>query len=282
MTAFEKQIIEIFNEGDHIVSVIRKHHFEKELANSFSVIMKEIDRGEYSVLPNLVGSVLVTINDKLRVINGEDKHILEQVSKILFEDPIHRLKQTKEGKECLSQCSYALEATCQYKGYDFQELNRMLELREFQVVRRNYTLKLPYYDWQSGNLTELDGLTRDLKDKEIIDGVINFKKLFSPITTNNFKFTAKREKIDYLLILFSILKQMNLIKPKVLSGHFSPIEQFGLDNGEKLFQKKPNKLMEKLKRDQARYTRIHNEILRSVKFNCANSIETMERQPRKS
>lgn len=276
---FERLILNEFLEGDRIVRTLRKYQFESDLENSFRAIVELIEQSKYDQIPNLVGAVLVTINDRLRRIDDkEDKLILEQLSKELFIDSVRLLKQTEEGRKCLSHSTEGLKKICEIKRYDFIELNRILELDHFHVVRIQSKNKFPYYDWQSGNVNELNELAKDLQDKQIINGVINFKRLFNPINNLEFRFKAHKEKVDHLLVLFQILKEKKLIKPKVLSGHFIPLSQYGRDNENILFEKKPNKLMEKLKRDKALHTKIHHEMEQCIRYNCKQSLAIVERQ----
>ena len=99
--------------------------------------------------------------------------------------------------------------------------------------------KYPYYQWL-GYDYELNDLIYTLKDKGILIRVKGFRYLFRPIKTS-FHFYALRERIDELVIIFDILKEKGLIRPKIVSGHFTPLARYGVDNeGSILFQIPPN------------------------------------------
>ncbi len=118
--------------------------------------------------------------------------------------------------------------------------------------------KYPYYQWL-GYDYELNDLIYVLKDKGILTRVKGFRNLFRPVK-RPFKYYANAGKVDDLVIVFDILKDKSLIKPKILSGHFTPLARYGVDNEEStLFRKPPNKIHEYLKRDNNVYVRIRDK-----------------------
>lgn len=274
MTRFQNIIIKQFVDGESIVEIAIKYDFEGAFAPGLFLIDKYIKSGQFDELPTLVGSILVSTNEILcGISNLEHKNTLEELAKILLAGSVTALKQNEASKDILLKCSAALKQTCELKGYDFLELSSLLSLESYQVVKRveGNELKRPFYDW-CGSPEELIELSKDVQSKNIINGLVAFRALFKPIIKADFTFSANQSKIEELLVLFLVLKELKLIKPRITSGHFRPLEQFGIDNGRKLFESRPNKVLEKLKRNKARYDSIYRSMENLVKGNCAHSL----------
>jgi hypothetical protein len=281
-TEFEHFLIDHYFDGESIVATVRKFDFEHDLFMAFDRLKSFISDKEFDRIPLVIGAILVTINDKLRTVQDANaKVILEELARTTFEGQIIDLKKSEIGKKCLIKCAKVLKETCELKGYNYETLNKLLNLERMILIPFNQDDKRAlghcYYDWCSNDLDELDELASDL-NKVVIDGVLNFKRLFRPIQDNKFTFKAYRSKLDELVVLFSVLKELELVKPRKISGHFTPLERYGTDNGKKLFDIKPHKVLERIKRNSKRYDALYTKMRETVESNCKESIERMEGQ----
>lgn len=281
-TEFERLLDEKFVDADRIIPVIRKHDFENFLHKSLSSFLNLIEAGELDEVPNQVGGVLVHINQKFRNISDKNEvELLENVIAHLFQELISRLYESEVGKTCVTTCSKALKTACEMHDYNYDELSRLLNLGPGAVrIRYLKPRKSYYYTWVecAAALNELDELSKDLKDKKIIGGVTNFKRIFKKIEQEH-TFDAHENKAEHLVILFDILKRKKIVKARGGSGHFAPLVQCAVDNGKKIFENNPpNKVHERIKRRKDDYHRIYKELDDCVTVNCPVSIATTMRQ----
>lgn len=268
-TPLEKIIKETYLEWEKIIETVRKHNFEESLYPSFKKVTGLIETKSYNSIPNVVGTLLTTINDKLSQVKDKEKEILEELASELFVAQITILNTTKEGKLCWKKCVPVLKDTCEFKGYDFEALSRLLKIDFVKItspISQNKSNTLPYYEWL-GKKNELSELLRDIKDKQWIRNINEFKKIFTPLTDINYKFSAPTENKEKLLMLFTALKASNLIMPKRNKGHLYPLSCYGMDFDKKLFEKEPKRYMETLKRKKVEYDSVLAEVQKIIRLN---------------
>lgn len=269
LTLFEQYIENEYFNSEFMVFTVRKYKFESHFYPGFRTVNDLIENQKFDIIPKLVGSLLTTINDKLSQIKGEEKEILEKLAGELFSDQISILNSTVEGQKCWEKCLPILETTCEFKGYDFGELSKYLNFNFIKKPQQKISDKqviLPYYDWV-GNKNKLYELINDLKSKQWIRNVNEFKKIFNPIINQQYKFCASSLNKEKLLVLFSELKKQNLIIPRKTNGHLYPLFLYGVDLEKKLFEKEPKRYLENLKRKKLEYATVLDEVNRLIRLN---------------
>lgn len=275
ISPFETLISNVYIDHIEIIVTIRKYSFETTLYPILTKVDEYITSGRFDALPLIVGTLLTTINDKLALISGKEKSILEELASELFKEQISVLNSTEEGRSCWQKCLPIIEETCDFKGYDFLSLSQLVG---FNLVKKSKSdnvkskVDLPYYVWL-GKSEHLIELIRDIKDKQWISNVNEFKKLFKPISEPNYTFSAKSEYKEKLLVLFAELKNYSLIRPKTNRGHFYPLTRYGVDFEKRLFEKEPKRYMENLKRKQVEYTCAVAEVQKMIRINCEINVD---------
>jgi hypothetical protein len=266
----EKIISENYFDSAEIIVTIRKYHFETTLSPSLQKISYYIKSNKYHAIPNIVGTLLVSINDKIQLAEGKEKRILEGLSSTLFTEQIAHLNATKSGRECWDKCIPVLKDTCDFKNYNYEELSKLLKLDFIPIdnSKKKVNRPLPYYKWM-GNETDLIEIIRDIQSKKWISKVSEFRKLFKPVSDENYVFNASSEHIDKLIILFDELKTQQLIIPQKNKGHFYPLNRYGLDFDQKLFKKEPKKYVESIKSKKPYYESIQKEVQKLIDSNCS-------------
>lgn len=246
LSPLETIIKENYFDWETIIETVRDNSFEASLYPGFKLISDLIISEKFNTIPNIVGALLTTINEKIGELSGKQKHILEDLSSELFCALIEKLNSTLDGRECWKICIPIIKDTCEFKGYDFNVLSRMLKINFVKTHSHKFpqTSKLlPYYEWL-GTKKSLTDLIRKLKDKEWIANVNEFKKIFSTSLSHDYTFSATSDNKGKLLVLFAELKEQNLIIPKRNKGHFFPLYLYGVDLEKRLFEKEPKRYME--------------------------------------
>lgn len=267
MSKIEKLIFENYQDSSKLISLIRKYDFENFLNGTLTEIEMAINSLDSKRLSELATASLIKINENLKGIKAREKEYLE----FLLSDIFQSILLNIESSETLSEIQETLLNACNISGYKYEVLEQMLGLKKQQVLKPRQTNSvLPYYEWKGVDY-ELNGLLDFLTDNKIIISKREFRKLFNPIS-EHFYYQADKEKVSDLVLVFSVLKEKKLLKPKKNSGHFAPIVRYGVDNDNNyLFKKRPNKILEYLKRDDAvycklrgRYERIINNIAKKT------------------
>nr|WP_294860485.1 hypothetical protein [uncultured Fluviicola sp.] len=297
----EKIISEQYVDYAEIIATVRKHSFEATLYPVLKKVDDYIKANNYESIPNIIGTLLTTINDKLAEVSGREKEILEELTSELFKEQLTVLNSTKEGQLCWQKCLPVLKETCEFKAYNFELLAELLGLNFIKKSRSNdqftrinltplnpkmlsiskqdennlYVAKsiereLPYYLWIGPEGKDLK-LIRALKDKEWIRNIPEFKKLFKSISDPNYSFCASSENKEKLLVLFAELKREQLIRPKTNRGHFYPLGRYGSDLGKRLFEKEPKRYLENLKRRKGEYNSVLAEVQKIIRLNCGKN-----------
>ena len=255
------QIVEIissnYQNSSKLIALIRKYEFELFLNQVLTEAELAKDDFQLNKLSELATTTLVKLNENLRDIETEEKEHLEYLLSDIFQSYLTTIEST----EILSSIQSSLENTCNVLGYNYSVLEQLLGLKKQAVLKPKLNSNkklLPYYEWL-GLEYELDGLLDFLFKKKIIYSKKEFRKLFFPIF-NQTTYRSDKNRVSDLVIIFSILKSKSLIRPKVNSGHFSPLVSYGVDKeGGYLFEKSPNKLHEYLKRDNDRYVKMRDK-----------------------
>jgi hypothetical protein len=252
-SVLEKKIQEKYSQPDALLKLIRKHDSEVFLNNVFKLISEFTDKKSENELLSLASTILTKLNNVLFAIDDiEERKILKYAITDIFKTDIRSVSQNLS-EHFIPDLINTLKTSSFLLNNNYLELESLLGLKRFDILKtkRFTSVNTPYYDWL-GKEHELDELIRDIKDKGIIDGVKDFKKLFS-ISEKTF-FTVNSKKKEDLVLIFSILKEMNLIRSKNKSGYFSPLVHFALDNEKKvLFTKLPNKILYALKQKSRNY-----------------------------
>lgn len=256
MSKIEKIIIDNYQDSRSLINLIQKYDFERFLNGLLSEIEFAIINSDTKRLSELATSSLIRINENLKGINPKEKEQLE----FLLSDIFQSIMNNIESPEILSEIQTTLLKACNLSGYSYETLEHMLGLKKQQILRPKPESKkgFPYYAWL-GLDYELNSLLDFLVDKGVILSKKGFRKIFNPIT-DHFDYKGNKEKIGDFVLIFSLLKEKCLLKPKFNSGHFSPLVRYGVDNdGDYLFKKAPNKIHEYLKRDKAVYNRLRDK-----------------------
>jgi hypothetical protein len=269
LSPLEHIIFDSYIDWELIVQIVRENDFEESLYPGFKHISDKIKSNKLESIPNLVGSLLTTINEKLKDLKGKEKQILEDLSIEMFLAQRELLLSKKNGNVCWERCIPAIKDTCDFKGYDFEVLSRMLKLNFVKPPNSalQRTLEdLPYYDWL-GSKKALPELIKDLRSKQWIRNVNEFKRIFTPSIKPDFKFCAPTENKEKLLVLFTELKRQSLIVPKRNKGHLYPLYLYGVDLEKKLFEKEPKRYLENLKRKKLEYETVLEEVHKLIRLN---------------
>jgi len=251
MSKIERLIAKEYQDPQDLIELIRKYDFEKFLNGFLDEFEISISNSNDQRLSDIASLLLTRTNENLKGISLDEKRKLE----FLLSDIFQSLMKTIQSSEILSKIQGALLDTCNLMGYDYNTLEQMLGLKKQMLLKPKISNmeNFPYYKWK-GIDYEKDELIRFLKEKGLIYSVKEFRKIFAPIS-EHFKFHGNKEAEADFIIIFDILKEQNLIQPKVLSGHYTPLVRYGVDNeGEFLFKNAPNRIHEYAKRDMAGYT----------------------------
>ena len=258
-SVLEKKITANYANSKKLLKVIRKHDSEIFLNNVFQLIDEFTDQKSEKELLALASTILTKLNDVLLKIEDEDERkMVKYAITDIFKIDIRSVSKNLSPNFIPSLIS-TLKTSSFLLNNNYKELESLLGLKRYDILKteRFTSTDAPYYDWL-GREHELDEFIRDLYDKKMIASVKDFRKLFT--ASEHAFFIADKEQLDNLVLVFSILKEKKLILPKVLSGHFAPLVQYGLDNEEKvLFTKPPSKILYALKQKGRSYTEIRGK-----------------------
>ncbi|NOZ33939.1 MAG: hypothetical protein GXO80_01395 [Chlorobi bacterium] len=250
----EIKIRENYSNAEDLILIIRKYDFEAFLNKVFHTVNEYLKNEENDKILNIANTVLTNTNEKLRQITSKtDKKAIKYLLSDIFKSYITEIDQ-KSQNEFIPKLIESFKTISNISDYNYAELENLLNLESSNVLKSKKYFESPYYEW-AGKTYEFDEFLRDIKDKRIITSIKSFKKLFKKSESEYF--VGNPDKIEDLLIVFVILKEKKLIRPKVISGYFSPLVHFGVDNEKNfLFKKAPNKLHELLKRNTLKYNKL--------------------------
>lgn len=255
MSKIEEIILENYQNSSSLINMIRQYNFEYFLNGTLKEIEIAITNSDSKKLSELATISLIKINENLKGINKKEKGQLEYLLSDIFQAILLNI----DSEEILYEIQKTLLNTCQLPSYNYTTLEQLLGLKKQKILKpRQIQGYLPYYEWK-GLDYELIGILDFLFDKKIIYNKKAFRRIFTPID-DHFDYKGNKDKISDLVLIFSILKEKILIKPKRNSGHFAPLVKYGVDNdGNYLFQKAPNKIHEYMKRDTSVYRNIRDK-----------------------
>ncbi|WBX76238.1 hypothetical protein PG911_16670 [Tenacibaculum ovolyticum] len=258
----EEKLINKYLDADKHIAIIKKYDFEKYINNVFEIIGDLKNKKSEKDIISVSNSILTKVNEKLKQVNSQsDKKTIKYLLSDIFNEYIKEL-DSKFSESFMPNLIENLKMTSLLSGYDFSELEKLLQFDYYNTLKPKKNNKRVSYSW-NGELHQFDEFIKDLKDKKIIFSIKEFKMLFK--NSGNAVYSGNIEKTDDLVIIFVILKEMNLITPKHTNGYFTPLFKYGIDNeGNFLFKKQPNKHHELLKRKHQNYNKIKGKHLKWI------------------
>lgn len=242
---------------DHarINKIIASYDLDKVLNDVLGRLHK--NNTNIGLLTKSAGHSLREINRVLENIKSKtDKAIIEEVLSDIFKDFLNQCVADTGNSQFPYEVAQELKASCDYYGYDYLTLSRLLGLpriRTFNttVLRARKKIK-PHYTW-CRNANELHLLAHELKSAKILSASIKgFKSLFNENQSFPVHFNPKKKY--ELLILFQVMHERKLITVHNTSGHFKPLFNYSVDNQEKpLFKREPNKEHYFIKQNASEY-----------------------------
>lgn len=272
MTSIEKIILDKYANANELIPLIKEFKLIDIINNAIKQIDIKFKNGQIDNLPRLSGIILNDINSHLSGINDlEKKRKIEYLLGDIFHDFLIEIEKSKDAQNILKEIQLNMKEACEYRGYNYEILSSYLNLEKHQILLPKPVQKLIYYDWNGKN-EELDELSKDIYDMEIILSTKEFKRMFKPIQ-GHLSVHCNIDHYEKLLILFQIFKKFHLITPKGNSGHFAPLVQYAVDkDGDFLIKKSANKEHEKLKRNKAKYGQLWNKLEKTVRANAGDSM----------
>lgn len=248
--------LENYQNSDELHSLLIKYKLENIITKAIDSINCKLNGKEFNELPKISGIILNDINGVISNIkNDKEKTQIEYLLSDIFQDYIKSISIQDDSGIIINDIIENLKIACEYRGYDYNILTQILGLEKTKVLKPKSIIKKTYYEWL-GKESELDEITRDLADKKIIYSIKEFKKLFKPVT-NSFYVKFNKKFKDEIIVLFQLLKEQKLIKPKGISGHFAPLIQYSVDNENVFLIKKAiNKEHERIKKNTVKYNEI--------------------------
>lgn len=266
----KKTLVEFLNNyqnSDELHSLLSKYNLENTITTAISSINSKMIGNEFNELPKISGIILNEINSVVTIIdNTNEKKKIEYLLSDIFQNYINKISELDDSELVVKDIIENLKTACEYRGYDYKILNSILGLEKVTVLKPRAITKKTYYEWL-GKEYELDEITRDLADKKIISSIKEFKKLFKPVTDSFYVIFNKKFK-DEIIVLFNLLKEKKLIKPKGTSGYFAPLVQYSMDNEKKfLIEKGINKEHERIKKNKVKHAEIKEKLTLIIEKN---------------
>lgn len=248
-----------YENSDEIYELLKKFNLEKVVLNAIQQIDNKLINNKIDDLPKISGIILNDINALIsNVKNQDDKIKLEYFLSDLFQDYILQISKNPNSQRIISEIIESIRTACEYRGYNYTELERLLALEKQTIVVKKFTNDF-YYEWQSKE-QELDEIAKDLVDKKFCYSVKEFKKLFT-LEPSYVRFNRKFK--DEIILFFQILKEKKLIIPrgKGNSGHFTAFVKYAMDNENKFFiQNKINKEHERIKKNPSKHLEMREKV----------------------
>lgn len=259
MKDLKSKLSQKYENADEIYELLKKFNLDKVALTAIQQIDSKINNNKVDDLPKISGIILNDINVVISTVKDpDDKRKLEYFLSDLFQDYISQISKQPNSLRLIKEIIENIRTACEYRGYNYTELERLLSLEKQTVVVRKVTNEL-YYEWQREE-QELDEIAKDLADKKYIYSVKEFRKLFkSDPTYVRFNKTYK----DEVIVFFQILKEKKLIIPrgKGNSGHFTAFVKYAMDNENNFFiQNKINKEHERIKKNSSRHLQLKEKV----------------------
>lgn len=252
------------------IELLEKYGLESILDKIILKVQSEVillqgqkNRGQTSI-SLLSGTILSGINGKLALITDElEKRsmelLLSDISHELLLKIIHDYKGDK--KKLLAAISEGLKSSCEINGYDMDALLLVFPLHKFtslasilesNIQRVVYSQKPIYYIW-NGLPHALDELSRNLRDKKIIESTKGFKTLFE-LPEDNLKVKFDSNHKETIIVLFDVLHDRKLISIRGNKGHFMPIKLYAVDfDNNFLIENEPKTAKYTIKKNRAKW-----------------------------
>jgi len=272
MKKLKKILEKKYQNSEELFDLLVNYNLDTIIKNAIENIDNKLKNGEIQNLPKLSGIILNDINLAIsKIKNKTHKRKIEYLLSDIFQEYVALILKEKESSKVINDIIENLRIACEYRGYNYPELNIFLGLEKEILLKTKKVHKNIYYQWLRKDF-ELDEISKDLYDKKIIFSVKEFKKLFKPVS-ESFYVRFNIEYKDEIIVLFSIFKELNLIKPVGISGYFSPFVQCAVDNENNFLIKKAiNKEHEKIKRNKVRYNKIKGKMMKIVNSNISEKL----------
>lgn len=255
MNPLEKIVHSKYKNANQILKLVGQKDLLQKVSKAIANVEKKIANGKIADLSRISPLILKDINETLsQISNKEDKREIESILSSLFNDYFEIIAAQENGQQILTELINNLKETSEYYNYDFNELDKILNLRSRLYLIPNQTTKSIYYEWK-GRDNEIQAIAHDLVSSKTIYSTKEFIRLFKPVE-GNLQIRCNPDHRDRLLILFQVLKEDKLISSRGNgnSGHFSPFVKYARDNnGIFLFEKAANKEHAQLKKNMSKY-----------------------------
>lgn len=245
-----------YADGEKFIDTLIEFDLDVLMSNVIHQVERCIENQDLKRLSQVSGTILTSINTKIGCITDLDKkQAVEYLLSDIFDTYLKLVGQQLNGKEALKDINENLKYACELNNYKFEELANYLNIEKNMVLLPKLSKQEKYYDWQRER-EELINILNDMRSMKIIASSKSFLKIFKP-SAIKLSIECSPEKKDLLLVIFSVLKDKKLIKPKGGSGYLSPLFYHTVDNENlSLFPEKINKLHEKIKRNNTNYLKI--------------------------
>jgi hypothetical protein len=220
---------DLYSEIEMPLQILRKYELETVLNNSIREIKKQLNESpsNFSAFRDIASSILVSINGILRHIEDPlEKSYLE----ILLKDIAVYLLENAESnvsnpEKFVAEIISSLQTASSIHGYNFEALVALLKLNKaghLKLIFQN-SGKQYHYEWM-GSKADLDELLATMLSEQWINSIKDFRKIFSDHRVDNLGIKFSRLKLKELIVLFDLLKEKDLIRPKGGKGHFHPLK----------------------------------------------------------
>jgi hypothetical protein len=265
--SYEEILNEIYTDKEKAIRLFQKYDLESVIKKAIDLVKSKtaIDSQKPVRIGGLPTIMLHGVNSKLKDISddGEKREVELLVSDIAF-FLLNQLLQKTNGNraELLIEVKESLQDACVIYNYNYEQLMLLFNLDKFAKIVSTVEYKsssleashIPiHYEWLGKN-HQLDELAKDLKSGNIIRSVKEFKSLFG-VKPQAVQFNDA--KIDYLIVLFDLLKEHKLISIKGNRGHLHPLKVHGVDFDNKvLIKNSPKSINYAIKKNPAKWSKI--------------------------
>lgn len=266
--SYEEILNEIYADKEKAIVLFQKYDLESVIKKAIDLVKSKtsIDSPKPVRIGGLPAIMLHGVNSRLKDIfdENEKREVEILVSDIAFFLLNHLLQKAKGNRaELLNEVKESLKDACATYNYKYEQLMLLFNLDKFtkivstiedspsiQQTSRNQI----HYEWLCKNY-DLDELARELKSENIIKSVKEFKSLFDVQPQPSVHFNA--QKLDYVIVLFDLLKERKFISVKGNRGHLHPIKIHGVDFDNKvLIKNNPKSINYSIKKNPERWSKI--------------------------
>jgi len=261
ISPLEKILQECYPEEDSVVAyeLICSFEFDKifdscilRINDKFKSELKEIDQFGVIQLGGVAASLLVGINEKIRVIKKDQlpdnlEQVLADVSVAVFEKILLSTKSDK-GK-LIEQISYSLHDTCSIHGYNEEELHRFLRfdglVRYASVLLKGEGSAIDFpkvksgYTWK-GNNSKKQAFISLMSEYDLVRGKSkSYYDLFDPEKAkSSLKIDFNPDKSRLIMTFFFLAKNEYRCLSASKGGFYEPLLFHGIDFQNKILEKR--------------------------------------------